>query len=116
MKHLLFYTFTFLTLFSFSQQVAIYDFENLPEGNVDGQDGWQYSSSLSSIDNGYNCLVIGTPLITRVSFGNYQAGKAIRTRSGWDIQSVLLSRKNNTDLSFPSLQNKKFIMFEFVMG
>ena len=116
MKRLLFYTFTFLNLFSFSQQVAIYDFENLPEGNVDGQDGWQYSSSLSSIDNGYNCPVIGTPLITQVSFGNYQAGKAIRTGSGWDIQSVLFSRKNNTDWSFPSLQNKKFIMFEFVMG
>jgi hypothetical protein len=85
MKRLLFYSFTFLTFLSFSQQVAIYDFENLPEGDVNGQDGWQYSSSLSSIDNGYNCPVIGTQLITQVSFlgnsGNYQAGKAIRNGS-----------------------------------
>ena len=47
MKRLLFYTFTFLNLLSFSQKVAIYDFENLPEGDVNGQYGWQYSSSLS---------------------------------------------------------------------
>ena len=65
MKRLLFYTFTFLALLSFSQQVAIYDFENLPEGEVNAQNGWQYSSSLSSIENGYNCPVIGTPLITK---------------------------------------------------
>ncbi|MFL2569433.1 MAG: hypothetical protein ACJ0QH_01855 [Flavobacteriales bacterium] len=72
----------------------------MPEGDVNGQDGWQYSSSLSSIDNGYNCPVIVTPLITQDSFlansRNYQVGKAIRTGSGWDNQSVLLSRKNNT--------------------
>ena len=52
MKRLLYYTITFLTLLSFSQQVAICDFENLPEGDVNGQDEWLYSSSLSSIDNG----------------------------------------------------------------
>ena len=40
MKRLLFYTFTYLTLLSFSQQVAIYDIENLPKGNIDDQDGW----------------------------------------------------------------------------
>jgi len=75
---------------------------------------------LSSIENGYNCHVIGTPLITQVCFlgnsGNYQAGRAICTGSGWENQSVLISRKNNTDWSFPSLQNKQFLMFEFVMG
>ncbi|MBL6662548.1 MAG: gliding motility-associated C-terminal domain-containing protein [Flavobacteriales bacterium] len=120
MKRLLIYSFTILSFLSFSQQIAVYDFENLSEGDINGQDGWQYSSSLSSLDNGYNCPVIGNPLVTEVSVlgnsGNYLAGKAIRTGSGYDNQIVLISRKNNADWSFPSLQNKQFLMFEFVMG
>ncbi|MBL6662549.1 MAG: gliding motility-associated C-terminal domain-containing protein [Flavobacteriales bacterium] len=120
MKCLLVYSFTFLTFLSFSQQVAIYDFENLSNGDITNQDGWHYSTSMSSMNNGYNCPVVGTPLIPQITDmptdGDYIASKTIMSNSGWGNQHVVISRVNNNDWSFPSFQNKQFLILEFEMS
>ena len=53
-KHLSF-RFSRIAMPMFSQQIAIYDFENLTLGNITNQDGWEYSTSLSTQNSGYNC-------------------------------------------------------------
>lgn len=65
MKKLLFYPLTLYSFSSFCQENAIYDFENLIIGDVINQDGWLFSTSLSTSNNAYNCPVIGSPIIPK---------------------------------------------------
>jgi len=52
MKKLLFYSlFSFFFSISFSQEIAIYNFENLNLGVITGQDGWEFSTSLATNQN-----------------------------------------------------------------
>ena len=66
-KLLLYSLFSFFFSISFSQQIAIYDFENLNIGDITNQDGWVFSTSMSSFNNGYNCPVIGTVTVKAVA-------------------------------------------------
>ena len=118
-KRLFFILFTFFFFSSFSQQIAVYDFENLSLGDITGQDGWEFSTSLSSMNNGYNCPVVGTPLIPQITNmpddGDYQASKGIRSGDGWGSQHVVMSRVNNGNWSFPSFENRQYLILEFEM-
>lgn len=118
-KRLFFILFTFFFFSSFSQQIAVYDFENLSLGDITGQDGWEFSTSMSSMNNGYNCPVVGTPLIPQITNmpddGDYQASKGIRSGDGWGNQHVFMSRVNNGNWSFPSFENRQYLILEFEM-
>ena len=88
MKKLPLYSlFSFFFLISFSQEIVIYDFENLNLGVITGQDGWEFSTSLATTNSGYNCPVIGSPLIPQISSmpteGDYNSSKATRSGNGW---------------------------------
>ncbi len=69
MKKLLLYSlFSFFFSISFSQEIAIYDFEDLTQGDITGQDGWEFSTSLSTVNNRYQCpITVGSPIIPQVS-------------------------------------------------
>lgn len=120
MKKLIFFSiFALRTLLSFSQENAIYDFENLNIGDVTNQDGWHFSTSLSTQNNGYNCPVIGSPIIPQIvttnTDGNYTSSKAMNPGSGWGSQHVVMSRKNDGSWSFPSFQNRQYLVLSFEM-
>lgn len=65
MKKQLFYSlFSLIFSISFSQEIAVYDFENLTPGDITSQDGWEFSTSLSTANNGYQCpIIIGSPVV-----------------------------------------------------
>jgi hypothetical protein len=76
MKKLLFYSlFSFFFSISFSQEIAIYNFENLNLGVITGQDGWEFSTSLATTNTGYNCPVIGTPITPQIELLNTDSSK-----------------------------------------
>ena len=105
--------------FLFCQNIAIYDFENLSLGDINNQDAWKFSTSLSSLNNGYNCPIIGSPLVPQIANmpneGNYQASKTIQSGSGWGSQFLILSRVNDSNWSFPSFQDKQYLIITFEM-
>ena len=85
MKKLLFYSlFSLFFSISFSQEIAVYDLENLTLGDITSQDGWEFSTSLSTVNNGYQCPVtIGQPIVPYIQSmpndGDYNSSKAIRS-------------------------------------
>ncbi len=118
MKKLLFYSlFSFFFSISFSQEIAIYNFENLNLGVITGQDGWEFSTSLATTNTGYNCPVIGTPITPQIvsmpTEGDYSSGRAIRSGDGWGNQHLILSRVNDASWSFPSFQNRQYLVLSF---
>lgn len=108
MKKLLLYSlFSFFFSIIFSQEIAIYDFENLTQGDITGQDGWEFSTSLSTVNNGYQCpITVGSPIIPQISSmpneGDYSSSRVIRSGSGSGAQHVIMSRVNDASWSFPS--------------
>lgn len=119
MKKLLFYSLFSLSFsISFSQEIAVYDFENLTLGDITGQDGWEFSTSLSTVNNGYQCpITIGQPIVPYIQSmpneGDYSSSKAIRSGAGWGSQHLILSRVNDASWSFPSFQNKQYLVLSF---
>ena len=47
--------------------------------------------------------------------GNYQASKTIQSGSGWGSQFLILSRVNDSNWSFPSFQDKQYLIITFEM-
>ena len=119
MKKLLFFSLILYTFSSFCQENAIYDFENLTIGDVTNQDGWIFSTSLSTSNNAYNCPVIGTPIIPQLqttnTVGDYISSKAIYSGNGWGNQHVIMSRVNDFNWSFPSFTDRQYLVLTFDM-
>ncbi|MBL6872770.1 MAG: gliding motility-associated C-terminal domain-containing protein [Flavobacteriales bacterium] len=120
MKKLLFYSlFSFFCSISYSQEIAVYDFENLNLGDLTAQDGWTFSTSLATTNTGYNCPVIGSPIIPQIASmpteGDYNSSKAIRSGDGWGSQHAIMSRLNDASWSFPSFQNRQYLVVSFEM-
>ena len=119
MKKLLSYYlfFLFLPFLLLSQTASVYDFDNLTLGDINNQDGWHYSTSLSTANNGYNCPVIGTPLIPQIvnmpTVGEYISSNAIQLANGWQNQYVIISRLNNSNWSIPSIEHKQYLILSF---
>jgi hypothetical protein len=123
-KKLLFYSlFSFFFSISFSQEIAIYNFENLNLGVITGQDGWEFSTSLATTNTGYNCPVIGTPIAPQIvsmpTEGDYSSGRAIRSGDGWGNQHLILngiiqieSTKEIKIISILSLRGKLVVKSE----
>ena len=61
---------------------------------------------------------IGQPIVPYIQSmpndGDYNSSKAIRSGAGWGSQHLILSRVNDASWSFPSFQNKQYLIIELL--